>query len=252
LADQATLWGADHVELGEIAVEPVGERGAIALSRGAEPKVYYSVEPNEDAVAGAVGPRSTLLAVADGHDGYESVPAALGSILDALGDDPPPADLSDGEVVDLFTVANEAALSATGGGYADDESSRTTLVVALLTASRLQWASFGDSALLTSSAEGTRTLGTNKLLFIGYPMQRSNVAELLDRGSLEMTDGSWVVAASDGLMDYAGGRGVAAQDAIGEVMRSEATPPNKAELLVRAAFGGGAGDNVAVALSHCG
>jgi serine/threonine protein phosphatase PrpC len=252
MPDQAALWGADHVQLGEIAVESVGSNGAIAISRGAEPKGYPSGSPNEDAVAAVVGPRATLLAVADGHDGYDSVPAALGSVLKAFGSDPPPADLDDGELVAIFAASNEAALRATGGGYADDESSRTTLAIALLAEGRLQWASFGDSSVLVSEAAGVRPLSSPRLKFIGYPMGHSEVAELLDHGSADLGTCSWMLLASDGLIDYAGGGELDVSDAIAAQLHTASHPAMAAEALVRAAFAGGAGDNVAVALARLG
>ncbi|MGH9025367.1 MAG: hypothetical protein ACRDWD_04520 [Acidimicrobiia bacterium] len=39
------LWGDDHTTLGEITVELAGPRAAIALSKGAEPKLYPHVHP---------------------------------------------------------------------------------------------------------------------------------------------------------------------------------------------------------------
>ena len=248
--ERAVLWGADYPDVGEVGLESVGEHAAIALSYGGEPKHWPSKTPNEDAVAAVVGSRSTLLVVADGHEGYESVPASVGLILDHIGDDPPPADLSDSDLVDLFAEANEAALSATGGGTGPATESRTTLIVALLAGPVVQWASFGDSEIFLASAGDARSLGSPKLKFISYPMSRSDVDEHLDRGTVELDEDSWIVAASDGLTDYLGGRGVAASRVIPEIIEPGHDPVSLAETLVQGSFEGGAGDNVGLAVAR--
>jgi serine/threonine protein phosphatase PrpC len=249
--EDAVLWGADYTEIGDVGLAAVGEHAAIALSYGGKPKQWPSGSPNEDAAAAVVGRRATLLVIADGHKGYESVPAAVGAVLDQIGDAPPPADLSDDELVDLFCDANDAALANNGGTGAVDES-RTTLIVALIAGSVVQWASFGDSEIFLASPQGARSLGEPKLKFNGYTMSRSDLAGLLDRGEVELSDGSWVIAASDGVTDYLGGRGLTACEVIAEVIEPGLEPSKLAEALMLGAFAGGAGDNVGLALASAG
>lgn len=251
MAEREVLWGADYPNVGEVGLKSVGEHAAVALSYGGEPKHWPSKTPNEDAVAAVAGARSTLLVVADGHEGYESVPASVGLILDRIGHDPPPADLSDGDLVDLFVEANEMALAAIGGGRTGPATeSRTTLVMALIAGPLVQWASFGDSEIFLASANDAQSLGTPRLKFISYPMSRRDVAEHLDRGRDELDDTSWVIVASDGLTDYLGGHGVAASRVIPEIIEAGRDPVAVAEALVLGAFEGGAGDNVGLAVAR--
>ncbi len=77
--ERAVLWGADYPDVTEVGLESVGAHAAIALSYGGEPKHWPSKTPNEDAVAAVGGPRSTLLVVADGHEGVSRLrPGAEG------------------------------------------------------------------------------------------------------------------------------------------------------------------------------
>lgn len=72
----ALLRGREHVELGAIDVIAEG-CAAIALSLGGARKQYAHVDPNEDAALLALGPAGVLVAVADGHHGFEAAEVAL-------------------------------------------------------------------------------------------------------------------------------------------------------------------------------
>ena len=76
----ALLRGRDHVELRSVAAEAEGP-AALALSRGGAAKAYAYTDPNEDAALFATGPGGTLLAVADGHDGFAASELALDHLL---------------------------------------------------------------------------------------------------------------------------------------------------------------------------
>ena len=239
---QAVLWGKDHVALDELAVEAAGERAAVAITRGRHVKAYRYTDPNEDAAVAIVGPRATLLAVADGHNGWPATEAAITTIVDALGDDPPPANVADDDLIDLFHRASAAILDVTGRPNARNPESRTTLVLALVAGRRVQWASFGDSQVYSVSAAAATALARPQHRFVGYPMPRHMVDVFLDRGTLQLSEGAWVVVASDGFVDFAHPfpTGLVADDL---------DPSAVARGLVLAACDGGAGDNVAVAVA---
>ena len=230
---QTVLWGKDHVDLDQIAV---------AITRGRHRKAYAYTDPNEDAAVAVVGRRATLLAVADGHNGWAATEAAMTAVVSSIGDDPPPQ-LSDDELVDLFHDAGRAVLDVTERPGFPTPDSRTTLVIALVSPGSVQWASFGDSAAyLVTGAAGAK-LSQSRHRFVGYPMPRQAVEHLLDRGTTEVPDGAWVVVASDGFVDFARPFPTApfadAEDA-----------ETVARGLVLAACEGGAGDNVAVGVAR--
>ena len=238
---QAVLWGKDHIALNQVAVEAVGPRAAVALSRGRHRKAYRYIDPNEDAAVAVVGPRATLLAVADGHNGWPATEAAITRILNSFGDDPPPADVDDDRMVEIFHDASNAILDVTEGPDAENPDSRTTLVVALVAGRRLQWASFGDSAVYSVTGAAAASLAKPQHRFVGYPMPRHVVEMILDRGTVDIPEGAWVVLASDGFVDFA-------HPFPTEIIANATDPQEVARGLVEAAFDGGAGDIVAVAV----
>lgn len=240
---QALLWGKDHVELGDLAVEELTPDVAVAITRGRHRKAYHHTDPNEDAAVAIVGARATLLAVADGHNGWASTEAAILAVVDALGSDPPPADVSDEDLVGLFHHAGREVLRVTSRPGSATPDSRTTLVIALVTPGLVQWASFGDSAAYLVTGAGAATLSRPQHRFVGYPMPRAAVGKLLDRGTAQVPEGGWVVVASDGFVDFARPFPTAPFADAGDASAV-------ARALVMAACDGGAGDNVAVAVAR--
>ncbi len=240
---QAVLWGKDHVDLDEVVVRELGDGVAAAITRGRHAKSYRYTDPNEDAAVAVVGPRATLLAVADGHNGWPATEAAITTVVDTLGGDPPPADVPDNDLVELFHRAGRAVLDVTLQPGAENPGSRTTLVVALVTGRRLQWASFGDSAVYSVTAAAASPLTRPQHRFVGYPMPRETVDHLLDRGTTELPASAWVVVASDGFVDFA-------HPFPTDLFTEDADGATVARGLVASACDGGAGDNVAVAVAR--
>ncbi|CAN5586248.1 MAG: protein phosphatase 2C domain-containing protein [Actinomycetota bacterium] len=237
---RAVLWGRDHTELGITAVEKVDGGVALALSRGRHRKAYAYTDPNEDAVATVVGPRATVLVLADGHNGWPATEAAVQAVLDELGDDPPPADLTDDEMAALFWRAQQAVVACTQRRGSDAPESRTTLVVALLAGRRLQWGSFGDSAVYVAGPAAATRLPAPRHRFIGYrDMPRWALPDLLERGRTDLHDNQWLIVASDGFSDFAHPFPTA-------LLAGGPDAAVVAQGLIDAAFDGGAGDNVAV------
>jgi serine/threonine protein phosphatase PrpC len=244
-SQRAVLWGPDYLEYGHIEVRPLGVTTAIAISPGLTKKKYDHTDPNEDVVAALEGERAVLLVCADGHNGLESSEAAIRSVLDQLGEDPPPADLSDEQLVELFHEANEAVLRKTQDPSCPNSESRTTLTVALVAESRLQWGTMGDAALMVSSTQATQTLGRKRSRFVGWP--DADIDGELDRGELRLQPSSWVVLATDGFADFAPFPNPEA--AVEAALERGVGPAGTARLLVELAFEGGGGDNIAVAVA---
>jgi serine/threonine protein phosphatase PrpC len=233
------LWGRHHSELGEVAVRAPAVGTALALSRGDLPKAYHHLDPNEDVVAISVGDRATLAVVADGHGGVEASEAAVSAVGELLATDPPPADMDDHELVMVFHQAAAAVIAATGS----QSESRTTMALVLVAGDGVQWASFGDSAVFVGDSSEVRRLDSPLHCFLGDPMTPGDVAAALSRGVEASGPGQWTVLASDGLTDYSA---AAPEDAVAGLLAQEDAEA-VAEGLVREAFAGGAGDNVAVA-----
>ena len=66
------LLGSNYETLGDVAIEEITPQLAIGISRGRFRKGYPHVDPNEDAVIVAADDATTVLAVADGHNGFDA------------------------------------------------------------------------------------------------------------------------------------------------------------------------------------
>ena len=243
----AVLWGTDHVQSGATTVEAVDARVAIGIARGWQPKPYPYLDPNEDVTAAVVGDGATLLIVADGHRGHEASRAAVTTVLRRFGESPPPAHLTDDELIELFHAAGQAVLAANQGLRAPRGDSRTTLVVALLARGRLQWASMGDSSLFIANGPTAVELTESMHRFLGQPMTRSEVDLSLARGMVDVGPEAWVVLATDGYTDYLPAPATPAE-ATRVWLRGTRDPVVAVKTLLDKARIGGAGDNVALAV----
>jgi serine/threonine protein phosphatase PrpC len=240
----ATLAGREHPSSGQIAVTDVAGRAAIGLARGWMPKPYAYVDPNEDVVACAVTHHRHLLVVADGHNGDRSSHVAVAEVMDAFGDAVP-------ERFDRETVLDAAeaverrvsAANAAGGPW-----SRTTLVVALRTATELWWFAAGDSALTIVSAPRTGPLPATTRWFFGDGLNRAALSRSLATGRIAVPDRAWVVLATDGYTDYLPDR-LTVSSATAIAVAGIDEPTDAVRALLDQARRGGAGDNVGVAVS---
>lgn len=235
------LWGRQHTVLGAVAAEAPAPEVAVALSRGEHPKVRPSVDPNEDVAAVVDGERATLAVVADGHGGARPAEAAVATVGKLIGRDPPPADLADDQLVEVFEAAAEAALAAAFMTEVPEGS--TTLSVALVAPDRVQWASFGDSAVFVGDPEGLRRLDRPRHAFLGYPVRAGDLSGDLSSGCLARGRDCWVVLATDGYTDFAGPK---PEQSVRAAL-TRGSPEAVARGMVAQAFAGGAGDNVGVA-----
>jgi serine/threonine protein phosphatase PrpC len=243
--ERVTLLGRDHTGPGAMATLEAGERVAIGIARGWRPKPYAYVDPNEDVVAAVTDGAVQLLVVADGHNGHRASHVAVETVLHRFADTLPPADLDDDDLVGLFTQVDEdiAAAAPPFGPR-----SRTTLIVALRTPDRLQWAGAGDSALLVIGGGVTGALPAQTHWFCGDQQPLPALHESLARGRVELTPQAWVTLATDGYTDYLPIPRSPAE-ATQVFLRGVSRPLDAASALMRQARRGGAGDNVAVAVS---
>jgi len=79
------LLGRDYPELGPLGIAGLPTGGALALSRGALPKPYPHLDPNEDGALLVETQRGMLLAIADGYNGVAACELALAAAREGAG-----------------------------------------------------------------------------------------------------------------------------------------------------------------------
>lgn len=233
------LYGADHTELDAATVADLDAATTVALTRGRFPKGYASVDPNEDAVLGAAGPAGRVLAVADGHNGVEASHAALRALA-AHAEGLVTGPGHGGEVVArLFEEAISATAAALDGVAPPRDRSRTALTVACVRPGEVHAGTLGDT--VAAVVRGTRVRRVGRAgPFLGPHSPLPAIARA------RLREGDVVVVFSDGLGDFlAGGWEPALAQAVASTSAAGATATH----LVERAMSGGAGDNVAVAVT---
>jgi serine/threonine protein phosphatase PrpC len=226
------LMGKDWPDLGPLALAELPDGGALALSRGAEPKAYPHTDPNEDAALLVRTDAGVLLAVADGFNGSEVSELAIAQTR--------------ARATELVQASGEAfraevlrLVDAVRGALPRWSRSRSCLVIAALRGDRLELASFGDSsAWLVGS--GDALAGENTLL-LGDPEPLARARVELWHAQLERPAGARIALVSDGVTNFA------AALSIPGLLAAAPNDLEAARAIAQAAFSGGAGDNVAVA-----
>lgn len=247
---RAALWGRDHLEYGVIDEVEVAPGVALAISVGKVPKSYPFTDPNEDAVATVVDGDSVLLVVADGHSGKESTELAVASVLTYFADDDVARawGLDQHVAIEVMGRAHRSVRTFTDRPGSHHPDTSTTLVVALCRGRRLQWAALGDSALFIASVTGARLLNSVRgdrfvgHWFMGTPEPWYD----FDWGEFVLHDGEWVVAVTDGFLDYP--RDMRPGKRLVACITDPPAPLLTARRVIETAFAGGAGDNIAVAV----
>ena len=233
----ALLLGEDHTELEEVAIREITPNLAIGISRGRFPKGYAHVDPNEDAAYAATDGTTTILAVADGHHGFDAARAAIIAIADAapLVTDMPP----EAGVRRLAESAIQAVAALIPSLPAPRNTSRTSLTICAIRANTIVGITLGDTACLVARRRRLTQLGKTSDFLSADSDPMSIRVE-----TASLRPGNSIVLATDGLLDFAADvrgslRTVADTDAVGAF-----------ESLISAAFAGGAGDNIAIAVSR--
>ncbi len=234
--DVARLLGSDSTMLGEIDTAHVGRAG-LSLSRGRFPKSVPSVDPNEDAVLAAQRADRYLLAVADGHHGFDAALAAIQHVESTSS--PILCDDRDGRTVlrELFAQAREQVAQALTSHEDIRGESRTALSVVLVHGREAWGATCGDSSIFLVRGGKARSL-TSPSRFLGPQTPTPSVV----RWRLRVGDALALV--TDGFTDYL-------SQPVGNTLAGalrDPDPAHAAQGLARAAFAGGAGDNIGVAV----
>ena len=263
----AVLRGREHTDLGAIAA--VAEDGvAIALSRGGAPKTYGHTDPNEDAAAFAIGAAGSLLAVADGHSGFEAAEVAVEHLVHHpapqwTGEEELGPEAFHRQAVAALCDANAEILRERVQGM--NLLSETTLAAAVIRPDQrqLSYLCMGDSHLFVAARDGTvQELGVwegRGTPFLGQPDETpERLGETTRVGCRPLADLRAVVCVTDGLSEV--GVGVPDPPAtIAELVLAYTREPPELRPLrlareicerANAAHGQGrSGDNVAVAVA---
>jgi serine/threonine protein phosphatase PrpC len=234
----ALLRGREHLELG--AIDAVAEGpAAIAISVGGAEKKYAYTDPNEDSVFFAVGTAGILVAVADGHRGFEASEVVLEHLLAHPG----PQWVEPGGVTPASWVRHAvAAISDANAEILQERidkefgKSRTTLSLALVLpeSDALLYACVGDSHLFQVRPRRVIDLAeaeTNPEMdfFLGHGEETpEELAEKCRIGLAQLDDTIAVVLASDGLSEYKIG-----VEKPGDVVRENVEKARKAALGLR-------------------
>ncbi len=228
----AELRGRDYPLLGPLACAALGAGGAVALSRGAYPKPYDHVDPNEDGALVYRNRDGALLCVVDGHNGARASEVALDQALARAED----LIAADGRA---FVECVEEIVRGAAQVLRREKRSRTCLLLASMRGDRCHWAGLGDSGLFRASRMGAENPEND--FYLGATVPDELPAELWS-GSFSREPGERIAVVSDGVTNF-----------IRELSRLQAIltdAPDDAEaarMIAHAAMNGGAGDNVAVA-----
>ncbi len=228
------LWGRHYSELGSISVVRLARDGALALTRGAEPKAYPHVDPNEDAALLVETEDGVLLAVADGNGGRRASEVTLAEVQRIAA-----------ELIPLQGQAFEKRCDAMVRAIAKKtrrlRPSKTCLTLATLHQHRWSYANFGDSTLFRSST--LEPLAPMNDFSIGPNLALRVLPPELWAGFFDAKPGERIAVVSDGMTNF-----VEDLSEIQSILRDADDDATAAHDLVETAMAAGAGDNVAVAV----
>jgi serine/threonine protein phosphatase PrpC len=227
------LLGRDYPQLGPLGAVALPSGGALALSRGQEPKPYRHVDPNEDAALIVRAPAGVLLSVADGHNGVAASELAIDAVRASAGD------LLAG-APSQFATGIEALVESLAEPLHEVAPSRTSLLVAALVADRCVYACIGDCSLYRASAREPVTEDTQPVL--GAELRFDDERRRAVFGDFARVAGERIVLVTDGVTNFV------TSDVVPDLLVREGDDGECARAICRAAMRMGAGDNVAVAL----
>ncbi|NQZ95458.1 MAG: protein phosphatase 2C domain-containing protein [Myxococcales bacterium] len=204
------LNGREHTLVGGFTAIAEGPT-AVALSIGGAKKQYSHKDPNEDAAAFADGPGGTLIAVADGHGGYQAAEIAISELLrvaapmwtgsGSLNLRPNWHSEACGVLFDLNTAILEAALKGAPNG------ARTTLAMILVRPDDglLAYLSIGDSHIFHVGATEVVDLAFERRkqsFYLGSPSEtQQTLEERCVAGCEDLAETRAIVLATDGFTE---------------------------------------------------
>lgn len=231
------LYGRDHQELDELVDAALDDQVGLALTRGRFRKGYAHVDPNEDAVLAVRGPRGVLLVVADGHGGIEASHAAVEAIATAADRQLATPERAEVVVAELFRAARAEVGRALANTEGARRASRTAISIAVVDGSGLHAVTAGDTSVVVGRRRSRTCSAPHPFLGPDTPVPKI--------GHLRLRDTDVVVAVSDGVSDFLGGRWL---HAVRSHVVSAPSARSAAAGIVRAAMDSGAGDNAAAAV----
>ncbi len=229
------LNGRDLGELGPLTCAALPGAGALALSRGLQPKSSAQIDPNEDGALVCGGPDRRLLAVVDGHHGALASELALEVLLSHA-----PA-LLDARA-DAWTDAVVRLVREIAARIPDRSRSRTCLALAMLDRECCEWASFGDASVFRSGEPEAQSAPND--LFLGAELRVRVLPTELWRGRFVPAAGERVALVSDGITNFHPDL-----PRISAALAESADDLAAARALLESAMRAGAGDNVTAAVA---
>jgi len=226
--------GREYPDLGPLGSLALPDGGAVALSRGARPKAYSHVDPNEDGVLLYRDNAGALLCVVDGYNGVAASECALDATLAAA-----PELIRLGEQ-DRFYKHTDALARAIAKEIRGLGRSRTCLLLATLVPGRCRWASFGDSGLYRGSQPDQQN--RDNRFALRPEIENLVMPDALWLGEFDLGERERVALMSDGVLNF-----VPDPSEIQGLVQDAPDDLGAAQALARRALRGGAGDNVAVA-----
>ena len=227
------LLGSDYPDLGPLAITSFPDGGAIALSRGAHPKPYPHVDPNEDAVLLLRTDEGALLAVADGHDGVASAELAIRSVCEHAAELIP----ARGQAFETRTrVMIEDLVQRLGGAGR----SRASLVLTTVQGEDCHFALLGDCSVWRANLPDPQSVPND--LILGPALRLQNVPETLWSGYFRRDPDERIALVSDGITNF-----VPDIYKICLILRHAKDDSAAVGTLAETALTGGAGDNLAAA-----
>jgi hypothetical protein len=202
------LRGREHHHLGAVDVVSEGP-AAVAISIGGARKAYAHTDPNEDAAAFALGEAGRLVAVADGHRGFEAAEVLLEHLLEH----PAPHWTAPGGVTaqawsrHALAALADANAAIRGEAPPDAGRPRTTLTLAVARPEEdaLLFACVGDSLLFRAGAEGVEELAPPaeaEGFFLGHgPESADSLEKKVRLGCVPLAGTRALVAVTDGLSE---------------------------------------------------
>ena len=261
---QIKIFGRDYESKGRVFVQNLEHLG-VALGTS----VGSLVKPNEDCIGVSALGSERILAIADGHWGWDASEIGVSKAVEMLREDGRPSKDSEtrARLFALFDQVNtelyELATSAPGA-----PASETTLIVCHIkqvpTGKYLYWASFGDSYLFLLRNNQLHQLNTLNPFWLGYLSKLSEhaqtksilmrflsdearyigVASGLETGIEKLEPGDIVLLSTDGLIGSDVRPEQSILDEICAILTSASSLGSTVERMIASALARGEQDNI--------